>query len=165
MFLAWSPHDRVMVNVGDDAPDFSLLDHNNNTVSGSDYKGQKVILAFFPAAFTGICTTEMCSFEQNISQLNDAGVAVLGICVDARFANAAFVEKNGLTFPILSDYTRSTVEAYGVALHDFAGMPGYTASERAVFIVDENGDIMWKWVGENPGVQPDYDTVVAAAGA
>ena len=56
MFLAWSPHDHIMVNVGDDAPDFSLLDHNNNTVSGSDYKGQKVILAFFPAAFTGICT-------------------------------------------------------------------------------------------------------------
>ena len=111
MFLAWSPHDRVMVNVGDDAPDFSLLDHNNNMVSGSDYKGQKVILAFFPAAFTGICTTEMCTFEQNISKLNDAGVAVLGICVDARFSNAAFVEKNGLTFPILSDYTRSTVEA------------------------------------------------------
>ena len=154
-----------MVNVRDDAPDFSLLDQNNNMVSGSDFKGQRVVLVFFPAAFTGVCTTEMCTFQDNLSGLNDANVIVLGICVDARFSNAAFAEKNGLTFPILSDYTRSTVEAYGVALHDFAGMPGYTASQRAVFIVDEDGDVMWKWVGENPGIQPDYDAVLAAVGA
>ena len=165
MFLAWSLYASVMVNVGDDAPDFSLLDQNKNSVSGSQFRGQKVILVFFPAAFTGVCTTEMCTFEENISRLNDADVVVLGICVDARFSNAAFAEKNGLTFPILSDYTRSTVEAYGVALHDFAGMPGYTASERAVFIVDEEGDVMWKWVGENPGIEPDYDAVLAAVDA
>ena len=165
MFLAWSLYAQDMVNVGDDAPDFSLLDQNNNTVSGSDYRGQKVILAFFPAAFTGICTAEMCTFEESMSRLNDANAVVLGICVDARFSNAAFAEKIGATFPILSDYTRSTVEAYGIALHDFAGMPGYTASERAVFIVDEQGDVMWKWVGENPGLQPDYDAVLAAVGA
>tara|TARA_B100001750_G_scaffold88550_1_gene69867 strand:+ start:1309 stop:1773 length:465 start_codon:yes stop_codon:yes gene_type:complete len=154
-----------MVNVGDDAPDFSLLDQNKNSVSGSHFRGQKVILVFFPAAFTGVCTTEMCTFEENLSRLNDADVVVLGICVDARFSNAAFAEKNNLSFPILSDYTRSTVDAYGVALHDFAGMPGYTASERAVFIVDEDGDVMWKWVGENPGIEPDYDAVLAAVGA
>ena len=154
-----------MVNVRDDAPDFSLLDQNNNMVSGSDFKGQRVVLVFFPAAFTGVCTTEMCTFQDNLSGLNDANVIVLGICVDARFSNAAFAEKNGLTFPILSDYTRSTVEAYGVALHDFAGMPGYTASERAVFIVDQGGRVMWKWVSENPGVEPDYaDVLKFAAG-
>ena len=154
-----------MVNIGDAAPNFSLLDQYNNTVSISDFSGQKVILAFFPAAFTGICTTEMCTFEESLSRLNGASTAVLGICVDARFSNATFAEKNGITFPILSDYTRSTVEAYGVALHDFAGMPGYTASERAVFILDDNGDVMWKWVGENPGVQPDYEAVLTAVGA
>ena len=154
-----------MVNVGDDAPDFSLLDQHKNSVSGSHFRGQKVILVFFPAAFTGVCTTEMCTFEENLSRLNDADVVVLGICVDARFSNAAFAEKNNLSFPILSDYTRSTVDAYGVALHDFAGMPGSTASERAVFIVDEDGDVMWKWVGENPGIEPDYDAVLAAVGA
>ena len=164
MFLAWSLYASVMLNVGDDAPDFSLLDQNKNSVSGSHFRGQKVILVFFPAAFTGVCTTEMCTFEENISRLNDADVVVLGICVDARFSNAAFAEKNGLTFPILSEYTRSTVEAYGGALHDFADMPGYTASERAVFIVDEEGDVMWKWVGENPGIEPDYDAVLAAVG-
>ena len=112
MFLAWSLYAHDMVNVGDDAPDFSLLDQNNNSVSGSDFKGQKVILAFFPAAFTGICTEEMCAFEGKMSRLNDANAVVLGICVDARFSNAAFAEKNGLTFPLLSDYTRSTCLLY-----------------------------------------------------
>ena len=154
-----------MVDVGDDAPDFELLDQDNNVVTGSQHSGQKVILAFFPAAFTGICTTEMCMFEESLSRLNDANAVVLGICADSRFANKAFAEQNDLSFPLLSDYTRSTVEAYGVALHDFAGMSGYTASERAVFIVDENGDVMWKWVGENPGVQPDYEEVLQALGA
>lgn len=154
-----------MVEIGDDAPDFELLDQDNNLVTGSEHSGKKVILAFFPAAFTGVCTTEMCAFESSLSRLNNAGAVVLGICADSRFANKAFAEGNNLNFRILSDYTRSTIEAYGIALHDFAGMPGYTASERAVFIVDENGDIMWKWVGENPGVQPDYEAVLSAVGA
>ena len=70
MFLAWSLHAIVMVNVGDDAPDFSLFDQNKNSVSGSHFRGQKVILVFFPAAFTGVCTTEMCTFEDNISTVS-----------------------------------------------------------------------------------------------
>jgi peroxiredoxin len=162
MFLAWSTVASFMVNIGDDAPDFSLLDQNNNATSGSQFKGQQVVLAFFPAAFTGVCATEMCTFQENLGALNDANAVVLGICVDSRFANNAFAEANGITFPILSDYTRSTVEAYGVALTDFAGMEGYTASERAVFIVDADGNVAWKWVGENPGVEPDYAAVLAA---
>ncbi len=151
-----------MANIGDDAPDFSLLDQNNNTVTGSQFKGQQVVLAFFPAAFTGVCQAEMCAFQSHISSLNDANAVVLGICPDARFTNKAFADANEISFSILSDYTRSTIEAYGVALSDFAGMAGYTASERAVFIVNADGDIAWKWVGENPGVEPDYDAVLAA---
>ena len=152
-----------MVSIGEKAPNFGLLDQNNTTVSLSEYRGKRVVLAFFPAAFTGVCTEEMCQFEQAPLNWGDSGVSILAICSDSRFANSAFAEKNGITFPILSDYTRSTIESYGVALHDFAGMPGYTASERAVFIVDEVGKIMWKWVGENPGVQPDYEQVISIA--
>jgi len=152
-----------MVSIGEGAPDFSLLDQNNTSVSLSEYRGKRVILAFFPAAFTGVCTEEMCQFEQAPLSSEDSEVVILGICADSRFANAAFAEKNGISFPILSDYTRSTIEAYGVALHNFAGMPGYMASERAVFIVDEQGDILWTWIGENPGVQPDYEKVLEIA--
>ncbi len=152
-----------MVSIGEKAPEFNLIDQTNKSISLSEYRGRRVILAFFPAAFTGVCTEEMCQFEQSSLVSTDSDVAVLGVCSDSRFANAAFAEKNEISFPILSDYTRSTIGAYGVALHDFAGMAGYTASERAVFIVDEQGDVMWKWVGENPGVQPNYDEVIAAS--
>ena len=154
-----------MVSVGDEAPRFNLIDQNNNSISLAEFRGRRVILAFFPAAFTGVCTEEMCQFEQSTLGSGDSDVDILGICADSRFTNAAFAEKNEISFPILSDYTRSTIEAYSVALHDFAGMPGYIASERAVFIVDEKGDVMWKWIGENPGVQPNYDEVMAASEA
>ena len=151
-----------MVEIGDDAPDFELLDTERNSVRGGQHKGQKVVLAFFPAAFTGVCRKEMCTFQERAAALNDANAVVLGICVDGPFANHAFAEDMGVTFPILSDYSRSVTRAYGVALEDFAGMPGYTVSQRAVFIVDEEGDVMWKWVADSPGEEPDYDAVLAA---
>ena len=154
-----------MVSLGEKAPDFKLLDQNNNITTLNKFRGSRVILAFFPASFTGVCTQEMCEFEKVPMDSEDSDIIILGICADSRFTNYAFAEKNDISFPILSDYTRSTIEDYGVALHDFAGMPGYTASERAVFIVDENGNVIWKWVGENPGVQPDYDEVLDAAAA
>ena len=152
-----------MVSIGEVAPEFNLLDQNNTRIALSEYRGKRVIIAFFPAAFTGVCTEEMCQLEKAPLDSEYSGIAILGICADSRFANAAFAEKNEISFPILSDYTRTTIEAYGVALHDFAGMTGYTASERAVFIVDGDGKILWKWIGENPGVQPNYDQVFEIA--
>lgn len=151
-----------MVNVGDDAPNFELFDQNKNVVTGGGYKGQKVVLAFFPAAFTGTCRKEMCTFQDSAAQLNDANAVILGICVDGPFTNKAFAEDMGVTFPILSDFDRSTCRAYGIAHDDFAGLAGYTASKRAVFIVDESGDVMWKWVADSPPEEPDYEAVLAA---
>jgi len=150
-----------MVELGDDAPDFKLHDGDLNFVTGGEYKGQRVVLAFFPAAFTGVCKTEMCIFQDSLSALNDANATVLGISVDAPFSNKAFAEDNGISFPILSDYTRSTTHAYGVPLEDFAGMEGYTAAQRSVFIVDEEGNLMWKWIADSPGEEPDYAEVLA----
>ena len=150
-----------MVEVGDNAPDFELHDGSRNVVTGGEQKGQNVVLAFFPAAFTGVCKTEMCTFQDTLQSLNDCNATVLGISADSPFSNNAFAEANGITFPILSDYTRSTINAYGVALDDFAGMAGYTAAQRAVFIVDENGDIAWMWIADSPGEEPDYAEIVA----
>lgn len=148
--------------VGHPAPAFSLLDTARKPVNLADYKGKKVVLAFFPAAFTGVCEKELCTFRDSLSQLNGLNAEVLAISVDAPFSNAAFGAKNAISFPILSDYTRAAVSAYGVALENFAGMPGYTASKRAVFIVSEDGNVTYEWVGPTPGVEPDYDAVKAA---
>ena len=150
-----------MVEIGENAPDFELHDGSRNIVTGREHKGQNVVLAFFPAAFTGVCKNELCIFQDALRSLNDVNATVLGISVDSPFSNDAFAEANGLTFSILSDYTRSTVQAYGVALDDFAGMDGYTAAQRAVFIVDENGDVAWKWIADAPSEEPDYAEIVA----
>lgn len=119
-----------------------------------------MVVAFFPAAFTGVCTKELCTFRYSMAGPNDLNATVLGISVDAPFSNAAFAEKNALTFPVLSDYARTATVAYGIALENFAGMPGYTASKRAVYVVGVDGTIRYEWV--DPGVEPDYDAIKAA---
>ena len=149
----------MAAEVGQKAPDFTLFDSAKQPTKLSDSKGKNVILAFYPGAFTGVCTTEMCTFRDRFDSLNSMNAQVLGVSVDGIFAQKAFSDANNLNFPLLSDFNRETVEAYGVALPNFAGMEGYTASERAVFVIDKNGVIRFKWIGENPGVEPDYDEV------
>lgn len=148
--------------LGTTAPDFSLPNHKREVVALSSLRGKKVILAFYPAAFTGVCQKEVCAFRDALADLNNANATVLGISVDAPFANAAFAEKNALNFALLSDYSRSAVNAYGVAHNDFAGMPGYTAAKRSVFVVNEEGTVTYEWIAPNPGVEPDYEAVAAA---
>lgn len=150
--------------LGQAAPDFTLLDTKRQKVTLSELnKSGPVVLAFYPAAFTGVCEKELCTFRDAIADFNTLSATVVGISVDAPFANGAFAAKNGVEFPILSDYSRSTVRAYGVAHDDFAGMPGYTAAKRSVFIV-KDGTVTYEWVAPNPGVEPDYADVKANLG-
>ena len=149
-----------MPAVGDSAPDFTLTAHDKSSVTLSEMKGGRVVLAFFPAAFTGVCTKEMCTFSEGMSVLESDGASVLGISVDSPFSNSAFAETNGISFPLLSDVLRETVNAYGVALVDFV-IPGYTVAQRSVFVVEADGSIGYAWVAENPGQEPDYEAVMA----
>ena len=153
-----------MPSVGDMAPDFTLTAQDKTKVTLSDLRGERVILAFYPAAFTGVCTTEMCTFSEGMASLGNSGVKVFGISVDARFSNGAFAEKNGISFPLLSDVHREAVNAYGVALGDFV-IPGYTVAQRSVFVVEADGTIGYAWVAENPGIEPNYDEVMAHCSA
>ncbi|MCK6548884.1 peroxiredoxin [Myxococcota bacterium] len=151
-----------MITTGTQAPNFTLLNGKREPVSLEGMKGKKVVLAFFPAAFTGVCTKEMCTFRDSMAQLNGLDAEVLGISVDAPFSNAAFAEKHSLNFPLLSDYAREATNAYGIAINDFAGMKGYTASKRAVYVLDREGVVQYAWEGPNPGVEPDYAAVKSA---
>ncbi len=151
-----------MLDVGTKAPEFSLFKTKTDKVTLSELRGKKVVLAFFPAAFTSVCEKELCTFRDSLAELNGLDATVLGISVDGPFSNVAFAEKNKLTFPVLSDYAREATQAYGVALENFAGLPGYTASKRAVFVVDREGVVRYAWEGPNPGVEPDYDAVKKA---
>ena len=150
-----------MVEVGDNIPDIELTDTELKPVRLSELKGKATVLAFFPGAFTGVCTKEMCTFRDSMSRLNSLGADVVGISVDGPFANKAFKEHNSLSFRLLSDYSRSAIRGFGVELNDFAHLKGYTAAKRAIFIVDKDGKIRFKWVTDDPTVEPNYDTVMA----
>ena len=152
----------MAAEVNEKAPDFSLLNTKREAVTRDCLQGKKVVLAFFPAAFTGVCATELCTFRDSMAELNGLNATVVGISVDSPFANAAFAEKNNVEYPILSDYNRAAVNAYGVAHDDFVGMSGYTAAKRSIFVLDANGTITYKWVSDDPGKEPLYDEIKAA---
>ncbi len=148
-----------MIEIGSPAPEFSLHDSSREVKSLSEFKGKNTVLVFYPGAFTGVCDKEMCAFRDSMAELNDLNANIVGISVDSPFANAAFSTRNNLLFPLLSDYNREVVGAYGIELPNFAGIPGYTVAQRSVFIVDTDGIVRYKWIAENPGIEPDYGVV------
>ena len=152
-----------MVQIGDAAPDFTLKNTEKSDVSLADYTGQTVILAFYPGAFTGVCDKEMCAFQDNLGKLNDANAVVLGISVDSPWANAEFARKYDLGFTLLSDIDRVVVNSYDATFVGLGGIEGYVCANRIVIVIDKNGVVQHRWVAENPGVEPDYDAVVAFA--
>ncbi|MBI2648312.1 MAG: peroxiredoxin [Thaumarchaeota archaeon] len=149
-----------MVNVGERAPDVQLVDTDRKPVKISDFRGKKTVLAFFPGAFTGVCTKEMCTFRDGLSKFNDLGGNVVGISVDSPFSNKGFSETNRLSFRVLSDYSREAVRSYGIPLENFAGLKGYTAAKRSVFILDKDGTVRFKWVSDDPSIEPNYDQLL-----
>lgn len=148
-----------MVEVGQKAPEVEFVDTERKQVKISDFKGKTTVLAFFPGAFTGVCTKEMCAFRDSLSKFSSLDANVVGISVDSPFSNKSFKEANKLNFAILSDYSRGGVKAYGIELENFAGLKGYTAAQRAVFILDKDGVVKSKWIAENPGIEPNYEQV------
>jgi peroxiredoxin len=148
-----------MVEINTQAPDVQLVDTDLKPVKISDFRGKITVLAFYPGAFTSVCTKEMCTFRDSMSRFNSLNATVVGISVDPPFSNAAFKKTNNLNFTILSDYNREAVKAYGVAAENFAGLKGYTAAKRAVFVLDRQGVIKYKWVSDDPKVEPNYDEV------
>ena len=129
------------LEVGDKAPAFSLPDANGNTVSLADYKGRKVIVYFYPAASTPGCTKEACDFRDNLSELNDAGLDVVGISPDKPTKLAKFSDDQNLTFPLLSDPDRKVLTSWGA--FGEKTMYGKTVQGviRSTFVVDEKGKI------------------------
>ena len=152
-----------MSEVNSVAPGFTLKNTKKEDVSLSNFKGNPVVLAFYPGAFTGVCDTEMCSFQDNFSKLSESNAAVIGISVDSPWANAEFASKYNLEFELLSDLDREVVEAYDAKFVGLGGIEGYVSANRVVIVIDENGIIKHRWVAENPGIEPDYDAIIKLA--
>jgi glutaredoxin-dependent peroxiredoxin len=153
-----------MTEVGDKAPDFALYDYERKVRRMSEFlsEGRKTVIAFFPGAFTGVCTKEMCTFRDMYGELESLKGSVVGISVDAPFAQKAFAEKYELKFPLLCDFDRRVVQKYGVVWKDLGGVEGYVSANRAVFVVDGSGTVTFKWVAPDPGTLPDFEAVKKA---
>ena len=151
----------MALKVGDKAPDFTLFNQDGEAVSLNSFKGKNVVVLFFPAANTGACTKEMCTFRDELKVYENLNAQVLGISVDTHFALKMFHEKNNYNFPLLSDFNKKTIEAYDVILDVF--VPGkfdyFNTAKRAAFVVDDKGNIKHIEVLANPGDQPNFEAV------
>lgn len=147
----------MAISVGDLAPNFNLPNTSNEAVSLESFRGQPVVVLFFPLAFTGVCTAEMCTMRDNMAQYNGFNAQVLGISVDSPFTLSQFKDKENLNFPLLSDFNKKASEAYGIVYKDFFGLVG--VAKRSAFVVDANGKVAYAEVLENAGNQPDYSAI------
>ena len=156
-----------MVSEGDEAPDFTAPMRTPNgdiaefTLSSALEDGPTV-LAFFPGAFTSVCTGEMKTFRDRLDALTDAGATLYGVSIDSPFSLGEFAEQNELNFPLIGDTNKEVIDAYDVVM-DFEDLGISGVAKRSVFVVDEDGLVTYAWVSDDPGVEPDYDEVEAAA--
>ncbi len=148
----------MSISVGQKAPDFSLYSSEKHKVSLSDFKGRNVLLLFFPQAFTGVCTQELCSVRDNMNKYTSLKADVLGISVDSVFTLAKYKEEQQYNFPLLSDFNKEVSLMYGSLYHDWIlDMKG--VSKRSAFLVDKDGVIQYAEILENPGEQPDFRAI------
>ena len=156
----------MAADVGSIAPDFTLMNQDREPVTLSQLKGKPVVLAFFPAAFSGTCQKELCTIRDSMGALNRAGAQVLGISVDTFFALKAFQDQQQLNFPLLSDFNKEVIRQYGVFNEDMIGLKGI--AKRSVFVLDKDGIVRYREVLEDARNEPDYKEVldsVASLGA
>ena len=151
----------MSIDVGAKAPDFTLMNQDREPVTLSEQLKQgPVVLAFFPAAFSSVCTKEMCTFRDAASQLNNVNAKVLGISVDTFFAQKAWADAQHLNFPLLSDFNKTVIRQYDVVNPDMIGLKDI--SKRAVFVIDRNGVVRHREVLDDARNEPDYGKVTQA---
>jgi len=148
----------MAVAVGAKAPDFTLPNQDREPVTLSEQlqKGP-VVLAFMPAAFSGTCTTEMCTFRDSAAELNKVNATVLGVTVDTFFALKAWADAQSLKFPLLSDFNKDVIRQYGVVNPDMIGLKDI--AKRATFVIDRNGTIAYREILDDARHEPDYGKV------
>jgi peroxiredoxin len=148
-------------DVGSKAPDFTLVNQDREPVKLSEQLGSgNIVLAFFPAAFSGTCTKEMCTFRDSIGQLSGLGAKVYGISTDTFFALKAWGDQQRLGFPLLSDYNKRAIEAYDVVNPDMIGLKNI--ARRAVIVIDKGGVIRYREVLDDARNEPDYEKLKEA---
>ncbi len=150
----------MAIEIGQQAPGFTLYDNNKKKVSLADYQGKNVVLLFFPLAFTSVCTAELCNVRDNIAVYNDANAQVLGISVDSLFVLNRYKTEQNLNFPLLSDFNKDVSKAYEVLYETFPAFEMQGVSKRAAFVIDKTGTVKYAEICATPGDQPNFDTIL-----
>ena len=151
----------MAISVGTKAPVFTLFNTERKEVSLSDYAGKIVVLNFFPAAFTSVCTQQMCSNRDELSYYNDLGAEVIGISVDMPFSLKAFKEKNQINFELLSDFNKKTIHEYEMYHCNFiCGIKG--VAKRGVIVIDKSGNVAYAEETPIPGTQVNFTALKEA---
>ena len=147
---------------GDDAPVFTATVGTNDHESFdlADHIGDgPVVLATFPGAFTPPCTNEMIAFQDHLDAFEDAGATVLGLSADSPFSQGSFKQEHGIEFDLISDMSGEAIREYGLEI-DIADLGLYGIANRAVFVIDNDGTIVYDWVAEDPTNEPDYEEIL-----
>lgn len=140
------------------APNFTLKNTLGEDVSLESYKGKKnVLVLFFPLAFTGTCTKELCSIRDNLKLYESLDAEILGISIDSFFTLKEFKNSQNLNFQLLSDFNKTVAQEYGVLYEDFFGMKG--VAKRSTFLIDKEGQIRFSEVLENASDLPNFAKV------
>lgn len=153
----------MIPRVGQRVPDFTLPDVEKHDRTLSEFfKSGKVVIAFFPFAFSGVCDKEMCTFRDSFARLTSMRAKVIGISVDSVFTLRVFAQTYGIEFPLLSDFNKKVIRAYGVLQDPWVGFGYKGVSKRAIFVLDGKGILRYKWATDAPSEEPPYDLVISA---
>lgn len=148
----------MSLQIGQPAPQFILISSDLKSVSLADFKGRKVIIHFFPLAFTGVCTTQLCTMRDSFGYYDGLNATILGISVDSPFTLAKFKEENNYQFDLLSDFNKEVSTAYGAIYDQFVmGLKG--VAKRAAFVIDEEQNIIYAEVLEDAGQLPNFKAI------
>jgi len=149
----------MSIEVGDSIKDLSLPDGTNTFHNINEYLDKKLVLAFFPGAFTGVCTEELCTLDGFTGQLESLNAQVIGVTVDSTFVLKNWAAQNNVQITLLSDCKKEWIKYFGVEFTGLGGVEGYISANRAVFIVEPGGKVSYKWIAESPGIQPNYEEI------
>jgi len=150
----------MALTIGQAAPAFKLFNSEKEEVSMSSFLGKKVIIHFFPQAFTGVCTTQLCTMRDNLNYYTDLNAVVLGISVDSVFTLEKFKAEQNYNFSLLSDFNKEVSKAYD-AIYDSWILNMNGVSKRAAFVIDSNGLVQYAEVLESAGDLPNFEAIKA----
>lgn len=150
----------MKIEAGQKAPDFSVYDTEKNKVTLSQFRGENVVLLFFPFAFSRVCTQELCSVRDNIADYQKLNAKVFGISVDSHYTLSKFKQDQNLNFSLLSDFNKEVSAAYG-SIYERFGLDMRGVSKRSAFIIDKQGVVRYAEVLENSSETPNFDKIQA----